>query len=493
MNDRPVSPAGSAGSSAGSAGSPAGGAGPGVALPAAGTRVLVHGLGRFGGGREAVRYLARRGCQVRIADKSAGDDLLAVRQSLQDLPNGVPPLDWQLGREDEALLDGIELFVANPAVPDHHPLLLAARARGIAVTQEVDLFLAGYPGTVLAVTGTNGKSTTSTLLHAALQRGGLDALLGGNIGNSLLADEAQWRIGQIAVLEISSFQLDRLDPRARVHGAVFTRVLKDHVDRHGTLAAYHQAKGRLAAIATDFVVHGAEDPVAAAYPTSAARRLRFAMTEPAPDSIGLQDGFVAVRLGRASAEPIVHREALRLLGEFQVENVMAASAAARCVGTAPHAIGLSMANASPLPFRLQLIAVVGGVRVYDNGVSTEIESTRSALQAIGGRIHWVGGGKSKDGDYATVAAGVLPYITAAHLFGSSAAPLQAAIAGRCTTTVQTTLAEALAAAFTAAAPGDSVLFSPAFASFDQYPNFRARALEFHAWLASRRAQATATS
>ncbi len=490
MNDHPPSPA----STTSSTSTPSTGtAWPDVGRPAAGTRVLVHGLGRFGGGREAVRYLARRGCRVRIADKSAGEDLLAVRHSLQDLPADVPPLDWQLGREDEDLLAGIELFVANPAVPDHHALLVAARARGIAVTQEVDLFLAAYPGTVLAVTGTNGKSTTSTLLHAALQRGGMDALLGGNIGNSLLADEAQWRKGQFAVLEISSFQLDRLDPRARVHGAVFTRVLKDHVDRHGTLAAYHQAKGRLAAIATDFLVHGAEDPVAAAYASNAARRLRFAMTEPAPDSIGLQHGFVALRLGRGPAERIVHREALRLLGEFQVENVMAASAAARCVGAAPHAIGLSMASASPLPFRLQLIAVVGGVRVFDNGVSTEVESTRSALQAIGGRIHWVGGGKSKDGDYATVAAGVVPHITAAHLFGSSAAPLQAAIAGRCPTTVQNTLAEALNAAFATAAPGDSVLFSPAFASFDQYPNFRARALEFHAWLASRRAQATATS
>lgn len=463
-----------------------------VRLPGPGTSVLVHGLGRFGGGREAVCYLARRGCRVRIADKSAGDDLLAVRQSMQDLPQ----LDWQLGREDEALLDGVQLFVANPAVPDHHPLLLAARARGIAVTQEVDLFLAAYPGRVLAVTGTNGKSTTSTLLHAGLQRGGMDALLGGNIGHSLLADEAQWRAGQVAVLEISSFQLERLDPRSRVHGAVFTRVLKDHVDRHGTLAAYHDAKGRLAGFAEAFVVHAADDPVAAAYESRAARRLRFAPTEPAPDSIGLVGdfggGFIAVRLGRGPAEPIVHQGALRLLGEFQVENVMAACGALRCLGIAPHALGIAMANAAPLPFRLQLIAVVGGVRVYDNGVSTEIESTRSALRALGGRIHWVGGGKSKDGDYATVANGVVPDIASAHLFGAAALPLQDAIAGRRPTAAHTTLKEALASAFATAAPGDAILFSPAFASFDQYPNFRARALEFHAWLSSRRAAGEAS-
>ena len=455
--------------------------------PAAGTRVLVHGLGRFGGGREAVRYLARRGWGVRVADKSDGPDLQAVRQSLRDLPG----LEWHLGREDEALLDGIDVLVANPAVPDHHPLLLAARAHGLRVTQEADLFLAAYPGTVVAVTGTNGKSTTSTLLHAALRRSGIDALLGGNIGHSLLADEAHWRRDQVAVLEISSFQLDRMDARQRLHGAVFTRVLKDHVDRHGTLAAYHAAKGRLAAAATGFVVHAADDPIASAYETGARHRIRFAATTPAPRSAGLADGFVATRLDAGPAEPIVHTTALRLLGDFQVENVMAASAAARLVGASPHAIGVAMAHASPLPYRLQLVATRAGVRVYDNGVSTEVESTRSALQALDGRIHWVGGGKSKDGDYATVAAAVAPRIASAHLFGASAAPLAAALGDRVAKHVHTTLREALASAFAAARPGDAVLFSPAFASFDQYPNFRARAQEFHAWLGTARADGEA--
>jgi len=397
-------------------------------------RVLVHGLGRFGGGREAVRYLARRGHEVRIADKSAGDDLLAVRQAMAD----VPGLDWQLGREDEALLDGVDLFVANPAVPDQHALLAAAKARGIAVTQEADLFVAAYPGRVVAITGTNGKSTTSTLLHRALMQSGVDALLGGNIGHSLLADEAHWRADQVAVLEISSFQLERLSPTARVHGAVFTRVLKDHVDRHGTLAAYHAAKGRLAAAATGFVVHAADDPVASEYPSEAPLRLRFAAEPPAPHSAGLLDGFVALRVERGPAEPIVHQDALRLLGNFQIENVMAASLGARMVGGTPHAIGLAMANAAPLPFRLQLLATKNGVRIYDNGVSTEIESTRSALQTLRGRVHWLGGGKSKDGDYATVASALLPHVASAHIFGASAAPLAAAIAGGVPTTVSVT-------------------------------------------------------
>ena len=457
-------------------------------LPPPGATVLVHGLGRFGGGREALRFLARRGCHMRVADKSDGADLQAVRQALRDLAD----IDWQLGREDEALLDGVSVLLANPAVPDAHPLLVAARQRGLWVTQEVDLFLAAYPGTVVAVTGTNGKSTTSTLLHAALRRSGKDALLGGNIGHSLLAEEANWRPDQIAVLEISSFQLERMHASRRLAGAVYTRLGKDHVDRHGTLACYHAAKARLAAAATGFVVHAADDPVAAAFASPAAQRLQYANTYPAPRSTGVVDGFVATRLEQGPPELLVHKDALRLLGEFQVENVMAAATAARLLGAAPHPIGLALGNAAPLPFRLQQVGTCDGVRVFDNGVSTEVESTRSALQSLAGRVHWVGGGKSKDGDYATVAAAVAPRIASAHLFGAAAEPLGALLAARVPCTVHERLADALQAAFAAAQAGDAVLWSPAFASFDQYPNFRARALEFHAWLSARRADGQAT-
>jgi UDP-N-acetylmuramoylalanine--D-glutamate ligase len=456
-------------------------------LPPPGARVLVHGLGRFGGGREAVRFLGRRGCRVRVADKSDGVDLQAVRQALRD----VPDIDWQLGREDAAVLDDIDVLVANPAVADAHPLLEAARRRGLWITQEVDLFVAAYPGTVVAVTGTNGKSTTSTLLHAALQRSGKDALLGGNIGQSLLAEEANWRAAQIAVLEISSFQLDRLHRERRFAGAVYTRIGKDHVDRHGSLAAYHQAKARMAAAATNFLVHAADDPVAEAYASPATHRLRYANTRPAPHSTGIDDGLVLARLDAGPAQPIVHQGALRLLGAFQLENVMAAATAALQLGADAHAVGLAMAHASPLPFRLQQVAIHDGVRVFDNGVSTEVESTRSALQALTGRVHWVGGGKSKDGDYATVAAAIAPHVASAHLFGAAAVPLGQLLTGQLPCTVHTALADALAAAFAAARPGDAVLFSPAFASFDQYPNFRARALEFHQWLTNRRGDLTA--
>jgi len=185
----------------------------------------------------------------------------------------------------------------------------------------------------------------------------------------------------------------------------------------------------------------------------------------------------------------VHEDALRLLGAFQVENVMAASLAARLLGGTTTGIGLAMATAAPLPFRLQLLATRDGVRIYDNGVSTEVESTRSALQALRGRVHWLGGGKSKDGDYRAVADAVAPHIASAHLFGAAAQPLAAALAGRVPVTVAERLPAAYRSALAAAAPGEALLWSPAFASFDQYPNFRARAQEFHALVADRAAAA----
>jgi len=459
--------------------------------PGPGMRALVLGLGRFGGGREAVRFLHRRGCAVRIADKSSGPDLDDSRRALADLTD----LDWQMGREDEGVLDGVDLLVVNPAVPDEHPLLAAAHRRGIALTQEVNLFLEHYPGRVVAITGTNGKSTTTTLIHAALQRAGVPALRGGNIGHSLLADEALWRREQVAVLEISSFQLGRTDPqRHHVAGAVVTRVLKDHIDRHKTLAAYHAAKARLPQLATDFLVHAADDAVASAFATAAKQRVPVTFEPPAPSSMGIVDGWLCARLDRAPAVPLLHQDSLRLLGDFQRENVLGAAAAALLLGAAPHPTALALATAAPLPFRLQLLAVISGVRIYDNGVSTEIESTRSALRTLraqhGVRVHWIGGGKSKDGDYRTVADGIAPYATSAHLFGAAAAPLAAALGDRVPTSVHDRVPAAFASALGAARPGDAVLWSPAFASFDQYPNFRARALEFHALVAAVRSGAT---
>ncbi len=439
-------------------------------------RALVLGLGRFGGGREAARYLWRRGFAVRVADKAPAEQLLDGVAALRDLPN----VELRLACEDEAVLDGVDLVVVNPALAPSHPLLAAARRRGLPLTQEVDLLLEAFPGRTVLVTGTNGKSTTTALVAAALRAAGLPVLHGGNLGHSLLADEAQWTAAHTAVVEISSFQLERLEPSRRVAGAVLTRITADHLDRHGTVAAYRAAKAVAAAAARDFVVHGADDEVAGAFPTPARQRATFTRGAPAAAQVGMQDGWVVSRL--RDPGPVLHGDAVRLLGAFHLDNVMAAFAAAALLGATRGSAAVGLCEQRPLPFRLQCVLQRGGVRVFDNGVSTEVQSTLSALQTLRGSIRWVGGGKSKDGDYAAVADAVAPWVRSAHLFGSAAEPLAGLLRDRCEVTVHDPLEAALAAAWRRAADGDALLFSPAFASFDQYHNFRARAEAFHRWL-----------
>ncbi len=448
-------------------------------------RALVLGLGRFGGGREAALFLARHGYRLRVADRADRESLGASATALDGLD-----VDWRLGAaaDDPAILDGVDLVCVNPAIPDQNPVLVRAREDGLPRTQEVELFLRAYPGRVVLVTGTNGKSSTTTLLTAALRRAGVPTLSGGNIGHSLLADEASWAEDQVTVLEISSFQLERLDPeRTPVEGAVFTPITRDHIDRHGSLEAYRRAKAVAARAAQGFVVHGADDAVAAGFDTHAPIRLVH-RRGPARDGDAacVTDGLAQLRAPCRDPGPLLAPEALRMAGAFQVDNAMAAALAADALGASRHLSALGLVTAAPLPFRLQQVAVVRGVRVHDNAVSTSAESTRSALEALGPHTHWVGGGKTKDGPegYGNFAREIAGTFGTAHLFGAAAEPLSQELAacGMGLVTVHDRVEAALDAGLRAARPGEDLLFSPGFASFDHYPNFRARALDFHAWL-----------
>ena len=454
--------------------------------PRPGARALVLGLGRFGGGREAALHLARCGYRLRVADRADRESLGASATAL----DGVD-VDWRLGAaaDDPAILEGVDLVCVNPAIPDQNPVLARARADGLPLTQEVELFLHAYPGRVVLVTGTNGKSSTTTLLAAALRRASVPTLCGGNIGHSLLADEAAWAKDQVAVLEISSFQLERIDPtRTAVEGAVLTPVTRDHIDRHGSLEAYRAAKAVAARVAARFVVHGASDDVAASFPTGAGLRLLHRRGPAQPGDAAHVDETGTARLLPPCNDPgpLLSGAALRMAGAFQVDNAMAAALAADALGAPRAACALGLVTAAPLPFRLQQVAVVRGVRIHDNAVSTSAESTRSALDALGPRTHWVGGGKTKDGPegYGAFARDVTGSFASAHLFGAAAEPLaQELLArGEARVTRHERVEAALDAALADAAPGEDLLFSPGFASFDQYPNFKARALDFHAWL-----------
>lgn len=481
---------------------------------------VVWGLGRFGGGLGAARFLRRRGLRVRVLDRAPADNLATSVQELQ----GDQGIEWCLGSEDPQHVEGADLVIVNPAIPDHHPLLQSIRRMGIPRAQEIELFLDAYPGDVVLVTGTNGKSTTASLLHRCLEMSGLQALLGGNIGHSLLEDEDAWDRHPIALVEISSFQLSRLDRERirRVRGTVLTTIGEDHLDRHGSLQSYRAAKAVAASLAEEFLVHDAGDPVAETFRSPARQRIRISTTAaPTAGRSGVEDGWLCLPT-RAAQPRLLHGDALPFAGRPQQLNALLAGTAAWILGAQPERIGIALASAQPLPHRLQLCVTHRGVQVFDNGVSTSASSTIAALDSIHrgspvapqGTIHWVGGGASKGEDLIRIAADLHGALVRVHgrgwLFGAVANPLRDAIAshGRGNAPLDESagpagwhrqaalpdappsradalctgfpsLDEALQAALKAAQPGDVVLFSPGFASFDAYANFKARAAAFH--------------
>jgi UDP-N-acetylmuramoylalanine--D-glutamate ligase len=455
---------------------------------------LVVGLGRFGGGVASIRHLGRHDYQIRVTDRATEEDLKDSVAALVSDPKLSEQIEWRLGEDgqDPGLLHGIELLVCNPGVPDQHPLLELARQQGIAITQEANLFLESYPGKVVVVTGTNGKSTTATLLANALRRCGINTLLGGNIGHSLLEDHAIWSAEQVAVLELSSFQLERVDPaHHQVTGTVLTRVTSDHLDRHGDLQTYQAAKAQAAAMARDFLVRNADDRVAAGFDHQAKEVLLHGphnADHPNTLAASTRDGSVWSHLS-ADSGPVLTVQAIDLPGRFQTENIMAAFLAAmqlsqNLAGDTPcrHAIAIALASTQPLANRLQLSATIDGRQIFGNAVSTQVDSTLSAIDSLPGRIHWVGGGKSKDYKYQQPGSQLSRRIASAHLFGAVASPMAQVMSGQVMTSVHEHLEQALDAAWDASEAGDTILFSPAFASFDQFPNFATRARRFDSWV-----------
>ncbi|MEO0479170.1 MAG: UDP-N-acetylmuramoyl-L-alanine--D-glutamate ligase [Planctomycetota bacterium] len=457
-------------------------------------RVLVLGLGRFGGGRAAAKFLLEEGADLVVADRaeasSLEDSVRRLTADARDL-NAESRLRFELGVA-EPELSGVDLVVVNPAIPGGHPTLRTAEEVGIEQTQELDLFLDAFPGRVILVTGTNGKSSITSALGFVLRTAGRPTLIGGNIGHSLLEDRNQWSEDAIAVLEVSSFQLERMRERS-VFGAVLAPVTVDHLDRHGTLENYRATKARAAKAAEIFLVHGADDQVAASFESPARHRFTHAETDRV-DAFVDEAGFLSLATG-GKPRRLAHRDALRRLGNAQVRNLLATALAAEQVDLPTKRIGLGIAQAEPLPYRLRELRPIGRVRVFDDSVATSVLASRAALETLGTQpriaaIHWVTGGVAK------CEPDALPALARQALEGLPCKPARIAVFGRVGETFGAALAPSGVRVTTHASPIEALeeslaearetasaalLFSPAFASFDQFPNFEARAKSFLTW------------
>ncbi len=439
-----------------------------------GRRVTVMGLGAFGGGVGAVQFLAERGAMMTVTDQRSETALAATLQELQDLP----ALRYRLGGHDASDFITAELLVVNPAVPREHPLLQQARDAGVPLTSEMNLFWQHNPAPVLAVTGSNGKSTTTAMLQNILQQTGGRAWLGGNIGKSLLPRVDQIRPDDVVVLELSSFQLtdlDRLHVSPRV--SVITNFSPNHLDWHPSLEHYRWAKQTMLRYqsSADVAVLNAEDPDVRTWPTHGITRF-----------FGMNDDVSGWCIN----------DWVTLPGEHNRANARAAAHAAAAWGASAAHIETGLRTYRALPHRLQFVGEAAGRKFYNDSLATTPESVIVGLAAFHQPVVLLAGGYDKHVDLSAMAAAIAMNAKAAALMGTTAALLKSQIEStlnrRCLASEPLPdFPTAFAWAVTQSAPGDVVLLSPGCASYDWFRNFADRGEQFTAaarrWIADHNA------
>ncbi|MEZ6062409.1 MAG: UDP-N-acetylmuramoyl-L-alanine--D-glutamate ligase [Planctomycetaceae bacterium] len=479
----------------------------------AGLRATIMGLGTFGGGVAAARFLAARGADVSVTDLRGEVELADSLRQLAD----VPIRNLWLREHPAAAFDECDLLVVNPAIRPDHEAVAACRARGITVTSEIELFLSHNPAPVIAVTGSNGKSTTSALIHHLLShderyddetlsddasftvpaRTFRRAWLGGNIGLSLLMSLDQITTNDIVVLELSSFQLEQLrDVRFAPQIAVVTNFAPNHLEWHGTVDAYLTAKQRL-------LKHQSSDSEAVLPDELQAEdgwrvrgtTMRFGTVDSGEDGAFLEEGQLILR--RGDFEDAV-RLAIpsQLPGRHNRLNIAAAACAAWQFGANVASIGRRLQSFRPLPHRLQQVAEGGGLRFFNDSIATTPESAIAAMEVCGPNCVILAGGYDKGQDLTSLADTIRQHTRAAVLMGQTAAVLaslletahpessaasdvvEPGVPATPLIRVATDFAHAFAQAVALAVPGDIVLLSPGCASYGWFRDYRDRGEQF---------------
>jgi UDP-N-acetylmuramoylalanine--D-glutamate ligase len=450
------------------------------ALELAGCKVTVMGLGRFGGGLGAVRFLLSRGARVTVTDLLAAEDLAEPLSQLA----GCPIDAYHLGGHVEEDFVDADLVVVNPAVPPTSPFLARAREACVLLTSEMSLFWQFNRSHTIGVTGSNGKSTTAAMTHAILQAAGVTSRLGGNIGTSLLPEVDAIGPGEWSVLELSSFQLDDLDRLpASPNISVVTNFSPNHLDWHGSLAEYRRAKQSIVRWQTpdDVAVLNYDDADVRSWPTFG-RRLGFGFRDPGCDGLYERGVEHVLRLD-GSQRRFCLREWLPLPGRHNIANAMAAACAALAAGADLDAVRRGLENYRSLPHRLEFVAEVLGRRFYNDSLATTPESAVVAISAFAQPVVLLAGGYDKQIDLTPLAQGIAERAKAAALMGQTADLLaclleEHADEGEPPTCQCASFDEAFWWAVEHSDPGDVVLLSPGCASYDWFRNYAERGRRF---------------
>jgi UDP-N-acetylmuramoylalanine--D-glutamate ligase len=444
-------------------------------------RVLVYGLGVSG--LAATRLLRRRGVEV-VGVDSRPREALALAELAAELISD-PGVEVRAGADpaglpaDLAAGPGkVDALVLSPGVPPDRPLVEAARRAGLPVVAEVELAFPLLDGPVAAITGSNGKSTTTAMTGAMLRAAGREVEVCGNIGDAVSA-RVEGPAGRLFVVEMSSFQLEAVDT-FRPRAAALLNLAPDHLDRYAGLGPYLAAKRRIFARQgpDDVAVVNADDPAVADLAV-AARRRRFSRLSAVEDGCFVAGDRVVETSPGAEPVELFERSDVPVAGAHNLENAMAAALLARALGAPPAAVRAGLAGFSGLPHRMERVADHGGVVWYDDSKGTNVAATAKSLADLpDGRVHLILGGRAKGDDPAELGPLVAAKARRVYLIGEAAEAFAAALEGTAALEAAGTLERAVASAAGRVRPGDVVLLSPACASFDQFRNYAHRGDRF---------------
>lgn len=444
-------------------------------------QVLVLGLGETG--HAMACWLSRRGARVRVADSRAdcpGADALR---------SACPAAELLCGSFSSDLLEGVSLVAISPGLTLNQPIIAEASRRGIEVVGEIELFAQALAspeiaqhGRVIAITGTNGKTTTTTLTGELVRAAGLDAAVAGNISPAALAELLRrldaGRLPDVWVLELSSFQLETtrsLEPDA----ATVLNVTDDHLDRHGTMGEYAAIKRRIF-LGSGVQVLNRDDPGVMAMRRDKQATMSFGLGRPTgPDEFGLIEHDGASWLARGT-EPLMPRRELPLVGDHNVANALAALALCVAIDIPVPALLQGLRGFRGLPHRVERVGSrVDGVEYFDDSKGTNVGATLAALQGLGRPVVLIAGGDGKGQDFGPLADAFGKYARAVVLIGRDAALIRRQTESSGVDYLHAgDMQEAVVMAHRLAQPGDAVLLSPACASFDMFKNYAHRAQVF---------------
>jgi UDP-N-acetylmuramoylalanine--D-glutamate ligase len=439
-----------------------------------GKKILVVGLGKSG--LAAALFLRRRGAQVTVSDL----------RSAQALSKEIPSL-LEAGILVEAGGHGLltfrrqDLIVVSPGVPLNTPELVQVRNLGLPIIGELELAARFLKGNVLAITGSNGKTTTTTLCGEIFTAGGLKTVVAGNIGLPVIETVDQSGPEAWSILEVSSFQLETTEsfhPRI----AVILNITPDHLDRHGTFENYVAMKEKIFANQSgeDYLILNGDDPVAQQSASRAKSQVFwFSRSKIVRSGTFLSNGQVMFRASeQASPSPVLPLAEIPLKGDHNVENVLAAVCAA-CVANIPSkVIERTVASFHAVEHRLEFVAAIHGVDYYNDSKATNVDATAKAIASFPGNIHLIMGGKDKNSDYTQLNALLRARVKTVYTIGSAAEKIEGQIAGVTRVVNAGTLEAAVNKAASHAVAGDVVLLAPACSSFDQFENYEHRGRVF---------------